>query len=256
MSIPIKYNESTLGVVIIYSQTENDTYTDDDFLTLQIMVNQTGVALRKNRLFERLENMHDEVIELKHLATLGTALAALQHRINNNLGIITPCLMRLRQRVDMNDETIVKVLNMIEHSTRYTLRTISRTQKPLRKLESQDVDINAVLFEISQKAKEQRQNDSIVFEFDLDKSIPKIKAPIEQVTEIFQNLIDNAYDAIKTEGTITVSSRLLGNGISVKIQDTGSGIPPKIQDRLFVKPISTKDSEEGLGLGLCLINSC
>ena len=53
-------------------------------------------------------------------------------------------------------------------------------------------------------------------------------------------------------GRLAIKSTYRDNTIGVRVQDTGGGIPPEIQDRLFKQPVPSQDPEHGSGLGLWL----
>lgn len=75
----------------------------------------------------------------------------------------------------------------------------------------------------------------------------------EQIRRVFINLFENAIDAIDTEGTITISTRLKKDASTVQIEfsDTGQGISPKDRDKLFLPHFTTK--KRGTGLGLAIV---
>lgn len=66
-----------------------------------------------------------------------------------------------------------------------------------------------------------------------------------------ENLIKNGMDAMKGEGTITVKIQIIGGWVSLKVTDTGCGIPRKNWKTIFNPGISTK--KRGWGLGLSLV---
>jgi signal transduction histidine kinase len=156
----------------------------------------------------------------------------------------------------VTDETTVEILEIIDRNARYTSEMITRIQEPLREVEAQDVDVNAVLNEVVGNAKELREADPslppIEFKLELEDPLPQVQAPIGQITEVFQNLVDNACRAMREGGRLIVTSRLKDSRISVHVQDTGPGISPQIQQRLFVKPVPSKEPGGGAGLGLWL----
>jgi signal transduction histidine kinase len=256
LGVPMMVGERILGVIATYHPTVDYVYSGDDLVILQAMANQAAVALDNARLYEDARKLQDEVVASTQLATLGTALAGLQHRINNTFNIIIPNVTRLRNRVDMTDQTLVEILDIIERSARYTSEMITRIQEPLREIEIQDVDVNAVLIDVVGKVGELRRADpacpKVEVTLGLDDSIPQIRAPIGQVAEVFRNLIDNSYRAMKDGGKLVVTSRLTDETICVRVQDTGPGIPPHVQQRLFVRPVPSEDPGGGAGLGLWL----
>ncbi len=253
IGVPMVLENRVLGVIAIYDWEREQAYDEQDLQVISSMANQAAIALENARLYEEARS---EVIATKRLATLGTAIAALQHRVNNTFNIIVPNVTRLRKRVDMSNDTIAEILDIIERNARYTSDIIARIQEPLREVEDQDVDINAVLSDVVGKVREQWRTDpirsTIEHTLDLDQSLPQIRAPIGQIAEVFYNLVDNAYRAMKAGGQLAVTSRLTDSNICVRVQDTGPGIPLQVQQRLFVKPVPSKEPGGGAGLGLWL----
>ena len=256
LGVPMMVGEKVLGVIATYHPTRDYVYSSDDLEILQAMAEVAAIALDNARLYAETRRLQDEVVATQQLATLGTAIAALQHRINNTFNIIVPNVTRLRKRVDMTNETIAEILDIIERNARYTSDIIARIQDPLREVEAQDVDVNAVLTDVVGRVSEQWREDptrpTIEDRLDLDASLPRIRAPIGQIAEVFYNLVDNAYRAMKAGGQLVVTSRLTDSEIRVRVQDTGPGIPPQVQQRLFVKPVPSKEPSGGAGLGLWL----
>jgi signal transduction histidine kinase len=156
----------------------------------------------------------------------------------------------------MTDPTTIEILDIIERNAHSASAVIARIQEPLREIEAQDVNINSVLGAVVSGLAERwrvgHEKGMINVELSLDDSIPQIRAPIGQISEVFCNLMDNACRAMKGLGQLTITSELTVNIIHVRIQDTGPGISPEIRERLFVKPVSSKEQSEGAGLGLWL----
>jgi signal transduction histidine kinase len=84
-----------------------------------------------------------------------------------------------------------------------------------------------------------------------DRSLPEIPAYAGELNQVWTNLIDNAFGAMReTGGTLTVRTRRDGDRLIVSIMDTGTGIPPEIRPRIFEPFFTTKPVGEGTGLGL------
>ncbi|HSP07401.1 MAG TPA: ATP-binding protein [Acidobacteriota bacterium] len=80
--------------------------------------------------------------------------------------------------------------------------------------------------------------------------LPRICAYGGELNQVWTNLIDNAADAMKNGGTLTIRTSLDGDCVVVEICDTGTGIPREIQHRIFEPFFTTKKMGEGTGLGL------
>ena len=83
--------------------------------------------------------------------------------------------------------------------------------------------------------------------------IPDIHCAPSQINQVFLNLITNAAQAISGEnGEITLTSHSDGNGVSVEVQDNGSGIPSEVLPKIFDPFFTTKEIGKGTGLGLSI----
>ncbi|MGB3402036.1 MAG: ATP-binding protein [Microcoleaceae cyanobacterium] len=72
----------------------------------------------------------------------------------------------------------------------------------------------------------------------------------DELVQVWTNLIHNAIQAMKSGGTLTLSTHQQDNGIQVNIADTGGGIEPETQAKIFDAFFTTKPVGEGSGLGL------
>ncbi|NET41138.1 MAG: GHKL domain-containing protein [Okeania sp. SIO2B3] len=80
--------------------------------------------------------------------------------------------------------------------------------------------------------------------------IPDIWGYTDELIQVWTNLVHNAIQAMESGGTLTIVTRKQENGIQVSIQDTGLGIPPEVQSKIFDAFFTTKSAGEGSGLGL------
>jgi signal transduction histidine kinase len=83
-----------------------------------------------------------------------------------------------------------------------------------------------------------------------DKTLPTFPAFATELNQVWTNLIDNAAQAMDGAGTLTIRTARDGDCILVEIGDTGPGIPPEIQQRIYEPFFTTKPVGEGTGLGL------
>jgi signal transduction histidine kinase len=86
---------------------------------------------------------------------------------------------------------------------------------------------------------------------DYDRSLPHISAFPGELNQVWTNLIDNAVDAMKGHGTLTVRTRPgVDDRLVVEIGDTGPGVPDEVRNRIFEPFFTTKPIGKGTGLGL------
>lgn len=85
-----------------------------------------------------------------------------------------------------------------------------------------------------------------------DNSLPQILAFGSELNQVWTNLIDNAVDAMEGNGILDVTTKNEGDRILIQITDSGPGIPPEIQSRIYEPFFTTKPVGRGTGLGLDL----
>ncbi len=82
---------------------------------------------------------------------------------------------------------------------------------------------------------------------------PQILCYPDELNQVWTNIIHNALHAMTNKGTLTIDVFPKDNYIHVHITDTGHGIPPEIQDKIFNAFFTTKKAGEGSGLGLDIV---
>ena len=92
-----------------------------------------------------------------------------------------------------------------------------------------------------------KQGVEVVTDFQFTDNIP---CYIDQLNQVWTNLIYNAIQAMEYKGKLMVSIKREGEQAVVRVQDTGKGIPLEIQDKIFKPFFTTKPIGEGSGLGL------
>ena len=92
-------------------------------------------------------------------------------------------------------------------------------------------------------------------DLDLDEALPAVWADQDRVTQILTNLISNAHKYTLVEGNITVAARQDDGFVRVDVSDTGIGLSPDDQARLFTKFFRAheRSPQAGGGTGLGLV---
>ena len=83
-------------------------------------------------------------------------------------------------------------------------------------------------------------------------SCPAINGSASEIRDAVVNLIFNAVDAMPEGGTITLQTRAMGNGATIEVRDTGTGMDEQTRRRCLEPFFSTK-GEHGNGLGLAMV---
>jgi len=206
-----------------------------------------------------VEGLHFRLYEsaTEHkLANLGQLATWLAHEIKQPLTAINAWLWTLEKRVTkdmpehMGTMAIRKEINRLDQIVKDFLRFTQPAQPKLIPLQAEPV-----LREVLELVGPQLERKGI--RLSLDSQVDEcFSADPQQLKQVLINLITNAAESIESEGTITVRTRRdnaplngrAADAILIEVEDTGSGIPLEVQQRLFDPFFSTK--EEGTGLGL------
>jgi signal transduction histidine kinase len=83
-------------------------------------------------------------------------------------------------------------------------------------------------------------------------TLPPVKALIGELNQVWTNLIDNALDAMETNGngTLTIKTEKEREFVQVFVIDNGPGIPGEIKPKIFDPFFTTKEMGKGTGMGL------
>ena len=92
--------------------------------------------------------------------------------------------------------------------------------------------------------------DSIQIIKDYDDGAPNMYGNMEELNQVWLNLIFNAMQAMDYDGILKIYLKHVNMGVFVSIVDNGPGIPDEIQSKIFDPFFSTKNNSESIGLGL------
>jgi two-component system NtrC family sensor kinase len=83
-------------------------------------------------------------------------------------------------------------------------------------------------------------------------TIPRIEGYAGKLSQVFMNLLSNAFHAIHEKGDVWIRTRANSGFVEVEVQDNGIGIPKENLKRIFEPFFTTKPVGQGTGLGLSI----
>ena len=165
--------------------------------------------------------------------------------------LITPDLLKLALTWLASTLTTNELLTQVEQSTTRIsdLVTAIKEYSYMDRAHLQEVDIHDglenTLIILGHKLKGQ-----IEVMRAYDRRLPRLNVYGSELNQVWTNLLDNAIDALKGQGQITIRTWQDGAFVCVEIADNGPGIPAEIQGRIFEPFFTTKGIGKGTGLGL------
>lgn len=217
-------------------------------------VHNAQVVKRLKQLNFELQDSQSQWVQKTKLNAIEKLAAGIAHEIHNPLAIISgKAQVLLMQKGPKQLETNVKdALNTIVKQTR---RAADITRKLLMYSQGsrgpQDwISLEKVLDETLSLLAYQASMDKIEIVRDLDRELPLFFANMQEIREIFLNLLLNAVEAVGAEGKIVVELKYRRDEelIEIVCADTGKGIPAEHLDKVFNPFFTTRHEAVGLGL--------
>jgi len=202
--------------------------------------------------------MERDMARVERLEALGILAGGIAHDFNNILTAISTNLSMARMFGALDEETS-KMLEDAETAAgrakglTQQLLTFSKGGLPVKK----PIDLSRVIVETAEFA---LSGSNVVCRYDLPGALNAVEADEGQISQVIQNLVINADQAMPEGGTIRIRAEnaRLGKGDSVSakegeyvrisITDHGTGIPRKHLNRIFDPFFTTKYKGSGLGL--------
>ncbi len=222
-----------------------------------------GLGEAFNNMMAMLEQQVDEQRQLQEqllqstkLASLGELAANIAHEINNPLtGVLS--YSALLQRGLEPDDPSARSLKTIENET-MRARDIVRNlldfarQEGLRK---RKVSIKGVMDDTLMLLRKQADLINVKVVLDYEEDVPQVYVDVNQMKQVFINILNNALHAMEDGGRLTVSIKAAKPDgrrpwVEVAFADTGGGIPAEKMDLVFNPFYTSKDVGKGTGLGL------
>lgn len=208
-------------------------------------------ALR--RANELLFDLQRQLGRTHRLATLGHLTATMAHEIGTPLNSIAVHLQLLSRSAGLTPQDRQRLVT-IDAQIRRLVGTVEQLLASTRSKVSQPVptDLNHLVRSVTDLMAPVLAAKGIDCTFAMDDRLPKIEVDGHQMQQVLLNLLTNAVDAMPTGGRLRIETAADGDVASLRIADSGPGIPLEARDRIFEPFFTTKEGGgTGLGLAIC-----
>ena len=234
--ILLRSNQEIFGLMLI-NYRRLHSFNEDEKNLIENLAYSTAIAIQNHRWFKSREKLN----RADHLAS------PLVHRLNSDVGAIRSLA---QDTIDRGDEfSQSKANEMLVIADRIIEKIDDMVSVISKKL--QPVDLHSVLHTT---LTQMNNYPKIALRVDVPENLPPIFGIEQQFIGIFDNLIQNAVEAMSQQGvlsiTITLVQRDVGNWIQVTVRDTGIGIQADNLERIFELGYTTKKETRRMGFGL------
>lgn len=223
---------------------------DESGRTIQIISSAMDVTERRH--------LESEMVKAQKLESLGVLAGGLAHDFNNYLAVIRLNLSLLKNCNSLGPDEL-EILNTVETSSAMAanltnqLLTFARGGKPVKK----PVPLEGLLRDVAVFSLRGAKS---ALKLDISKGLCAVEADAGQITQVINNMLINADQAMPEGGVVVLSARNVqlaegsglplapGDYVQITIEDTGIGIAEKDLPRVFDPYFTTKKGGSGLGL--------
>jgi two-component system, NtrC family, sensor kinase len=222
---------------------------------IRAVAREIALFVERRESEEDKKRLGEQLIHADRLATIGQLAAGVAHELNEPLASILGFGQLAGKHNDLPDaakQDLEKIVNAALYAREVikNLMVFSR-QMPARK---NRVSLNQIIEEGLLFLEPRRNNINIRVQRDLAPDLPDIIADPSQLKQVLVNLVVNAMQAMPQGGDLSVSTRRDGEFVVFSVSDNGMGIPEELQDKIFLPFFTTKDVDEGTGLGLAVVH--
>lgn len=196
--------------------------------------------------------LQDQLIETEKLEGLGVLTSGIGHELNNPLLGILGLGEAIRDESDaaQTREHATAIIERAKHMAGI-IRDFAGSAQPEVSESRSDVDVNERL----DHALKVVGLTNVVAGLAVRKHyrpVPRIRAVSDEIGQVFMSVITNAIQAMKGKGAIELTTEASGETITVRIRDSGPGIPKTYLSKIFDPFFTTKAPGQGTGLGLTI----
>ncbi len=261
LCVPLRGREGhVIGVFEVLNKRQGNFAGEDEDLLVALGAG-VAVALENAVLVDELRRANDKVsqayeqlLQSEKLSMLGLLAGAVAHDIKNPLAVVLSCaeLLKLRlphkagamQSATLIAEQVERISTLVDSIQNYA-RHASH--------ESSEVDLVGVLRESLILTGRLLRKANVEVDWQLAPDLPLVWGNANRLEQVFVNLVQNAAQAMKDGGRLTIGGRPEGDDwLLVEVSDTGGGVPTEKEDRIFEALFTTKAEGEGTGLGLAI----
>jgi PAS domain S-box-containing protein len=208
-------------------------------------------ALVTLRDLDSLESINTQLQVSERLAALGRITAGVAHEVKNPLNSMRLWLENLKESLppdrDAGAQQAVQVLDKeIDRLDAVVKRFLDFTRPLELKLEA--TDLAELLREVMHVAQPQLQRAGVDVEEFLGNGVPEVWADRDLLKQAVLNLVLNAAEAMTSGGELRIELARRGEMAEISVADTGKGIPPEHQQKIFQLFFTTRPGGSGIGL--------
>jgi len=283
LCLPLKVKDETKGVLNISLFGEEKKFSQSDLKLASKFAEHAAIAIDRAGLYDKLKKQtttlrsmikemganQGQLAEPGTLRALSNLASGMAHDFTNSLTTILDKIELTLEGVEGmsteehdKKERVLDWLKATQRLARGGVETAKHVQTFARTFQTgsdegkdvEELDINAIVSEALEKTRvkwtDEAELKGIGIEIQTD--LGELANPTgnhPEITDVLTSMIFNSVDSLAQGGRISITTRMRGDQVEIKVADSGLGMDEEVRRRIF-EPFFTTKEEKGRGIGL------
>ena len=227
---------------------------------LDSIAEQLSLIIEDLKREDDKKKLEDQLRHADRLATIGQLSAGVAHELNEPLSSILGFAELIKKsdagvsEVQSGDRSkdVEKIITVAKHAREIVKKLLIFGRQVATSV--MEVDVNEVVQQAVGFFEGRCRKEGIDLQVELGRDIPKIWIDPSHLNQIVINLSVNSLQAMPSGGRLRISTSHDEESVLIEVRDTGQGIEPGLEEKIFLPFFTTKDVGEGTGLGLAVVH--
>jgi len=222
---------------------------------INTIAHQLAVVIEHRELEAEQEQLHRQLLHADRLATIGKLAAGVAHELNEPLGNVLG-FAQLLSKDGTLPETARNDITKIESAALHGREIVRKLMLFARQTQPKKATakINQVVQQALSLVESRLSSGGVLLDLKLGDNIPETVLDSSQFVQIVINLVVNAAQAMPEGGKLTIQTLCEDNTLVLTVKDSGTGMTETIRQQIFLPFFTTKDVNQGTGLGLSVVH--
>lgn len=249
IAYPLVRKDRVLGLMLVDAPA--DALTQDVRGVLEVITGQVALAIEEHRLIEENVRLELRLAQDARLAALGQMAATVAHEVKNPLSAIKSIAQVLRE--DKNLHEYERDLGLIVGETDRLNSSVTQLLSFARNAPetTNRARVDELIRDLLDLFQAQSERSGVKLDFNTSTHIEVSGAIASAIRDALSNLLLNALQATPAGGRVSINAGVKDNKLFITVTDTGRGIVPELEERIWEPFFTTR--QRGTGLGLAIV---
>jgi len=250
LAYPLRREDKVEGLLAV--DAASASLTPDARSIIGVLADQVAIAIDDSRLFEENLRLERELAERERMAALGRMAATVAHEIKNPLSAIKSIAQVMREDESLRNEyerdlgLIVGETDRLSQSVTQLL-SFARKESPA----GQPLSVDELLRSVADLFRANAREQGIAIDCEVNVQAELAGRSVAALRDALSNLVLNALQATPQGGRVEMSAVTANGDLVISVQDSGSGVPADLRERIWEPFFTTR--QRGTGLGLAIV---